>query len=290
MTMLDIATRHRRRGWVVIPGHEPTADGCTCELGADCASRGKHPRIRWQGRDAVSEAEVRRWWMRWPMANPMIVTGAPSNLLVLDIDPRHYGYRSLCELERRHGWMPATRTAISGGRGLHLYFRHPGVRIGPSAGKLMRGLDVRCDGSIIVGPGSLHSSGKRYRWAGGDANGRHPVAPPPDWLVPALLPPPPRPAKPLRVNEGFRGSYVEAALESAAQRLRQAAEGEKHDVLWREAYGLGRLVGAGLLEQSTAEAVLFGAVAGRAKSERAALYTIQRKLEQGRANPRPVVS
>jgi hypothetical protein len=107
-------------------------------------------------------------------------------------------------------------------------------------------------------------------------------------MVQALLPPPPRPVRPVVIT-GL-GPYVEAALRRAADAVRQAPDGAKHDVLYRQSYGLGTLVGAGLLDEATAERVLADAISGRAKSERAALGTIRRNIARGRRCPRQVAS
>ena len=34
-------------GFQPVPLHVPTAAGCSCEAGPDCASPGKHPRVAW---------------------------------------------------------------------------------------------------------------------------------------------------------------------------------------------------------------------------------------------------
>lgn len=109
--------------------------------------------------------EVRAWFAEWPSANVGIVTGQISNLIVLDIDRAHRGEESLSDLESRHGPLPATVTALSGGGGRHFYFAAPAeptplrsrVAIAP-------GIDVRAEGGMVVAPPSHHSSGGRYRW------------------------------------------------------------------------------------------------------------------------------
>ncbi len=280
----DAALRYNERGWRVLPLHTPVEDCCTC--GDDCGSAGKHPRVLWPDAQYIDRAQVDRWWRRWPEANVGVVTGAASGLLVLDVDPAHDGAKSLSHLERRYGGLPVTLTARSGGGGLHIYFVHPGVRIGPSAGKLGAGLDIRCDRGLIVAPPSRHASGTRYEWIGVTST----PAAPPEWLVTALLPPPSRPLRPLIVESGNLQHYAEAALRRAADAVQTAPDGSKHDVLWRQAFGLGTLVGAGLLDEGIVEQVLLAALAGRARSERAALRTIQRNVPRGRRCPRQVAS
>lgn len=284
-TLLEAALDYLARG-PVLPGHEPTGQGCTCDPGPECTSAGKHPRVGWPEGELPTIGQVRAWWRRWQTANVLLETGAISNTFVLDVDPGHGGAESLSSLERRYGALPATLTSRTGSGGLHIVFAHPGVRIGPSAGKLGPGLDIRADRGLIVAPPSLHASGRRYEWVVG-----HPgddLAPVPDWIVRALLPPAPRPAAVIDTT-GLR-PYVEGALRRAAEAVRLAPEGAKHDTLYRQAYGLGTLVGAGVLDEALAEQVLSDAIAGRAKSERAAVDTIRRNIARGRRCPRAVAS
>lgn len=275
-------------GWQPLPLHVPTGNGCSCPEGIGCASPGKHPRVAWPAGQRVDAEQVQRWARRWPDANIGIITGAVSDLLVLDVDPGHGGTESLARLERRYGALPPTLASCTGSRGLHIVFTHPGVRIGPSAGKLGPGLDIRGDRGLIVAPPSLHVSGRRYEWVVGRPGDA--LAPVPEWMVKALLPPPPRPVRPVVIKTTGLRAYVEAALRRAADAVRQAPDGAKHDVLYRQSYGLGTLVGAGLLDEATAERVLADAVSSRAKSERAALATIRRNLARGKQSPRAVAS
>jgi len=77
------ALRYMRLGYSVIP-----VDG-------------KVPLVAWaefQNRRAT-EAEIRGWWAKWPVANIGIVTGAVSGIIVLDVDGQP-GVDTL----RDHGW------------------------------------------------------------------------------------------------------------------------------------------------------------------------------------------
>jgi hypothetical protein len=84
-----------------------------------------------------------------------------SNLAVIDIDK---GVSSVEELKR---WMeknslPETLTVVTGrdGFGAHLYYRGAV----PSTDFALNGVsgDVKSNGGYVVGPGSVHQSGKRY--------------------------------------------------------------------------------------------------------------------------------
>jgi hypothetical protein len=139
--------------------------------------------VRWDEyeRRHATEDEVRRWWRRWPDANLGIVTGAVSGLVVGVVDPRAGGDEALATLEARFGAHPETVECLTGGGGLHLYFRHPGwpVRTGPIA----PGLDVKADGGLVVAPPSIHASGTRYVWETGASPDEHPLADAPAWLT-----------------------------------------------------------------------------------------------------------
>jgi hypothetical protein len=65
-------------------------------------------------------------------------------------------------LEQRVGVLPGTVMQLTGGGGLHILYRTPGVSL---PGTLGPGLDVKHNGYILLAP-SIHSSGRRYRWSG----------------------------------------------------------------------------------------------------------------------------
>jgi hypothetical protein len=119
----------------------------------------------------------------WPSgSNVGIATG--RGLVVLDVDCHHGGGDSLADLERRHGRLPATVSAETGGGGEHHYFSSR-ARIKNSAGKLGPGLDVRGEGGYVVAPPSVHpDTGCAYVWD------NHPddvkLAPLPGWLAQLL--------------------------------------------------------------------------------------------------------
>ena len=96
-------------------------------------------------------------------ANIGIVTGIVSRLVVLDIDPRHDGDDALILLQRKHGPLPHTVEALTGGGGRHVYFLHPGKPMHNKVG-LVAGIDLRADGGLVVAPPSVHPSGRFYAW------------------------------------------------------------------------------------------------------------------------------
>ncbi len=165
--ILTAALSYLDRGWSVVP----------------VVARAKRPIVRWEGyqhRLATPE-QVAGWFRRWPDGNLSVVTGALSGLVVLDVDPRHGGDKSLAALEERHAPLPVTVEAMTGGGGRHVYFAHPGHEVRNRVG-IEPGLDLRGDGGTIVVPPSIHPSGNPYRWLRGRGPGDMALAPLPVWL------------------------------------------------------------------------------------------------------------
>lgn len=131
------------------------------------AERGKLPAIpKWRGGnghlDATTDVDqVREWWRRWPQANVGIAADGRSGLLVLDIDPRNGGDAELAALEAKHGRLPDTVEALTGGGGRHIIFqRPPDLKF---RSELAPGVDIKADG-YIVAPPSVHPNGQPYCW------------------------------------------------------------------------------------------------------------------------------
>jgi hypothetical protein len=162
------AMRYLARGWSVLPLR-----------GGD-----KRPLVQWEKlqQQRADAAAAAQWFARWPDANVGIVTGEISNLIVLDVDPKHGGDDSLAELERRFGKLPDTVEAETGGGGRHLYFAHPGDLV-PNRAGLAQGIDLRGDGGYVVAPPSRHPSGQLYAWAPGRSPDESALAALPRWLL-----------------------------------------------------------------------------------------------------------
>jgi hypothetical protein len=149
--------------------------------------RNKHPLIGWKTfqTERPTLEMVEEWFAKWPTANVGTVTGAVSNLVVLDADGPE-GLESLKGLSP-----PASTWLAKTGRpegGWQQFFKHPGagVVIGNRAG-IRPGLDVRADGGYVILPPSLHASGIRYQWL--TAPDRIALAPLPEELRHVLLTP-----------------------------------------------------------------------------------------------------
>ncbi len=105
-------------------------------------------------------------------------------MLALDVDPRNGGDRTLDELVRNHGALGDTLRALTGGGGVHYFFKLPP---GPHVARIGLGLDVKGRGGYVVAPPSRHVSGRAYHWPSGGCD--VPVLAPPEWLRRLLLKP-----------------------------------------------------------------------------------------------------
>jgi putative DNA primase/helicase len=180
------ALRYASHGWPVVPVHTVRDGHCTCGGGEECNRPGKHPITQHGVNDATTKrSRIKQWWTTSPDANIGIATGSKSGIIVLDIDPRNGGKKNLERRKEELGPLPDTVTALTGGGGRHLIFKHPSftVRKDTSGKKFGKGVDVLSDGSIMVAPPSRHATGKRYRWKEGKSyRDLEPATLPKTWL------------------------------------------------------------------------------------------------------------
>jgi Bifunctional DNA primase/polymerase, N-terminal/Primase C terminal 1 (PriCT-1) len=208
----------------------PTASGafiCGCDRGRDCDHPGKHPHPRFAPRGCHSaskiETVVRDWWTANPHANIGIGTG--DEVIVLDIDVRNDGFESLQELEQRHGTLPATWRAITGGGGEHVYFATPpGAKIHNSVQRIGSGLDIRGLGGFVVAPPSAHVSGRAYGWSVDHHPDEVPLAPMPEWLCAAA-------GHPLSLSSSMSGMN---AFERSTEEVGHGLKRPQDASVWRE--------------------------------------------------------
>lgn len=127
-------------GWSIIP-----------------VSINKQPLVEWKKYQEIkpTREELVKWFEEYSDANIGVVTGRISNIVVVDIDPRHGG--STKEFSRI-----ITVKTKTGGNGEHFYFLYEGG-IQNHAG-IRPGIDIRGEGGFVVVPPSIHASGKQYEW------------------------------------------------------------------------------------------------------------------------------
>ena len=221
LSVCEAALAYSKRKWPVLPLHSVINGRCTCGAGT-CKSPGKHPVLRGGSKNASIESTlVERWFSGEVPRNVAIATGAPSGLLILDVDPRHDGERSLDLLEAKLGPLPTSHLVSTGGGGSHYYFSVYGVAIRNSAGTLGAGLDVRGDGGYVVAPPSQHTSGNIYRWLSKETE---------------LSAPPPVPSAALQALLGLKLDRL-TSFEANASPI---AEGGRNSALMSLAGGLRR--------------------------------------------------
>ncbi|MFF0197993.1 bifunctional DNA primase/polymerase [Streptomyces anulatus] len=263
--MLSAALQAAEFGWHVFPlrpaDKRPALHGeAVCPLIGDCA--GGHR--KWEDRATTNPDRIRRAWAHGRF-NIGIATG-PSGLVVVDLDlPKPNSstdtpsgvttFEALCE--RTGQPFPETYRVRTASGGQHLYFTAPNdVRIGNSAGRLARLIDIRGTGGYVVGAGSFVAQGA-YTVA--DAS---PVANLPGWLL-NILKPSPRPTRHVPLALTTRTSrYAAAALRNEVHSVATAGDGTRNATLLRAARALGRLIAAGDLTREEVEDALSRAATG----------------------------
>lgn len=159
-----------RQGMVLVPlWPVEEKDGqftCSCRR-ANCHSDpGKHPMYAWskpEGR-ARCEEEALEFWGGSHRPEVAVHLGE-SSLVCLDIDERHGGRDSLCQLEAVFGPLPATAIdARPGDQSYHYYFRAPVKWDLPAKVEIAPGIDLLSGNSLVCIAPSRHKSGQRRLW------------------------------------------------------------------------------------------------------------------------------
>lgn len=163
---LDDALSYAKKGWCVFPVHSIVNNKCSCTRRCGDNNRGKHPRISKGVINATTDKNtISAWWHRWPDANIGIATGQRSKLVVLDIDPRNGGDKSLQKLIDSHNFFKPlliTYEVKTGGNGTHYYYSYDKAFKSYKLHGLGKGIDIKADGGYVVAPPSNHVSGSFY--------------------------------------------------------------------------------------------------------------------------------
>lgn len=167
-TTVEIAHAYAGFNWQVFP----------------CVTGDKKPAVKWAEAATTEINMINGWWDNEYNANIAIACGKRSCVVVLDVDAGHDGYESLADLIVKYGPLPETPVSKTGGGGEHIFFKHPGIEVRNSAGKIGKGLDIRGDGGYVVAPPSIHPNGSRYEWVVKPS--QTPLADMPDWMIELL--------------------------------------------------------------------------------------------------------
>lgn len=160
--LIDHAINFASRGWAIIPLHHADAGECSCRKKKACGQPGKHPRQSgWTRKASTDIGQIRKWWKQWPAANIGIVTGQPSDVVVVDVDAKSGGLETLDELFADYPELNSTYSVRTGGGGWHFYFGRPAAALKNRVGALP-GIDLRAENGCVVAAGSIHVSGARY--------------------------------------------------------------------------------------------------------------------------------
>ena len=276
---------------------------------------GKRPyRDAWQAEEPADHDTAIEWARR---GNIALRTGQVSGVVVIDDDTE--GGSGTAELE-----LPETVTVVTGSGKRHFYFRCPEGRLGNSAKGLPQKVDVRGDGGCVVFVGSIHpDTGDMYRWAPGHSpdeielaelpesvlarlktpsRGRNselvelpilsdgaipqanPTSSSPSDPAPAAGPPPVRAEVPNCVRR-----YAKGVLRNASDRVAGASPGGRNNALNREAFIVGRYVGAGAIEEAVAMQRLTSSAARAGLTASEAGPTARSGLQAGMKEPVNVV-
>ena len=276
-----------RLGWAVLP------------------CRGKRPLTGHGVHDASRDIEtIARWWREHPDANIGVACGTTSGIDVVDVDG-DAGRATLAEVEVTRGPLPATPRQVTGSGGLHLIFAYDPARPIGNRVRGLPGIDTRSAGGYVVVSPSIHPETRQlYRW---DPE-LHPLkvrpAAMPRWLADLLMPavdPSPvglaRPSIEEEAGWGPKPRYSRAALQRACEAIEAAPPGQQDQTLNREAYGIGRLIGAGLMPRQFAinSLITYGMSMtnqpGRPRwRECEVIEKVERAVRAGEQNPREVAA
>lgn len=285
-TLLEAALEYAAQGFRVLPLHYPIINArskkvfCSCHLGDQCESIGKHPQyhetlIKHGVHDATTDPnQIRQWWEEWPKANIGIATGSQSNLFIIDADSP-----IIVQSAETRG-LPLT-PRVTTGKGAHAWFKHPGFIV-PNKVKI-EGFDFRGDGGLVVAPPSLHYSGKRYEWS---TNLETPLADCPDWITQLITQNKAYTPGAVLRNAIRDTPYGLGALKRATAQITAAHNGSRNDTFYRASASMYNLVAGGELLQSTVDYELTDAGETVGLDNDEIQKTLSSARTNGSANPR----
>jgi hypothetical protein len=286
--LLDAALAYAARGIPVYPAHWPRPImggarlGCSCPRGPECDRPAKHPLVRHGVNDATTnQAQLKRWWQRWPDANIGLATGVVFD--ALDVDGPA-GVAALSQLActanlRLHG--PLVRT---GGGGWHSWFAPTGLGNRPPHG--LAHVDWRGRGGCVLAPPSRHISGRAYRWLRDLDQAPLPEVPAALRALLELSTPGPMDTPTRAVPVGH--PYGRRVLADELAQLQQAAPRTRNRTLNACAFKVYRYVGGGVLDAEQVTEALTDTALSIGLDPTEVRRTLASARAAGLANPRGV--
>jgi hypothetical protein len=192
---------------------------------------GKVPIVAWTPFQTTqpTDGQLQEWFGNSHRRNIGIVTGAISNLVVIDCDSPE----AVAWADRN---LPSTPWRSRTSKGEHRGYRHPGIhiqnKVGITTGDRAIKIDVRGDGGYAVAPGSEHQSGARYEWVGEPPSMDALPVFDPAWL--AVDTPDAKDEKPTPIPPSIPHGQQNDTLFREGCRLRERGWGEAEiaDALW----------------------------------------------------------
>jgi hypothetical protein len=223
-----------------------------------------------------------------------VATGAISGLSVVDLDFDHLEARLWLHLNQSR--LPQTRTHKTGRGGLHLFFQHY-AGMACSTSKVCIGVDIRADGGYVIWwPAAglpIVCEAQPAAW--------------PEWLLketqyrerPAVVAPMVGAAREPKVvrKKDDSSRYGDSALRRAVERILSAPNGMQEKTIHREAFSIGTLIAARLIDKDEAYRNLLAIaehvpslVPSRPWGRGQVREKIERSLARGMLHPRSIRS
>lgn len=166
--IVDQVEIYHEMGLKAIPLHFPKFKRgivyCSCPLGRNCHSIGKHPIIQFKEIDFSYSRTLNALRAYWRDKDSRFNVGfVIDGFSVVDIDRRHGGHHSFDELQEAVGELPIG-LSVTSGDGRHIYVNDFGSLNSTDEVLGLPGLQIKARGGVIVAPPSMHKWNRQYQW------------------------------------------------------------------------------------------------------------------------------
>lgn len=182
MDVMERARKLKDEGIDVVPvyGVGPDGQTCKCPEGRNCPSAGKHPvgGVQPDMRDGFDRLATEVKAGKKPNLG---VLPHQSRLVIIDIDIRNGGDKTMAAFKEKYGPFPDTKRVMTGGGGWHYYFLAPeGVEWKAQLGE---GIDIKHNGMVVAAGSRAAAHGRfdgEYREHSAEGT---PIAEMPQWVI-----------------------------------------------------------------------------------------------------------